>query len=499
MKQKKEQYFIKTGLSLVATMIACLVVFSLSIAGMIASFNALMNQHDKRLSSEICKLMTEKMNSSIRYMTDSAQNMASVLSAQNFNSPADVYKELSGHREGSYVSIGFIDADRKIYASEQELKEFEKWDLLSTALLADPVSISAPYRSGMTGQPVFTMFTDFTYHGDEHGWMFVTYPLAEIQNIAASESFEEETEIWLMNAASANIIQCAGENVYSIGSWENAYLVMSDINPDDKAAYNEWHSKMLCGEPSASFGYRIGNTAYTQIYSNITDMPGWFVVVRIPRSALSTTMSRFRNYVLIFISVLLLVTLMLILIMYRQSTREKKMLEQLSIHDSLTSVMNRRAFDYAAEQRLTRSGKDAMLLFFDVDYFKQVNDRFGHDAGDRILIEFTNILKKHFSELGFISRYGGDEFVVLLDTASKQEVTVILDSMTRDVHAVKPTEDPQKNANFRLSFSAGAACYPEDAESLELLKHCADLALYDVKKRGRNGYSWYHPKLDYIK
>ena len=161
--------------------------------------------------------------------------------------------------------------------------------------------------------------------------------------------------------------------------------------------------------------------------------------------------------------------------------------------------MNRRAFDYAAEQRLNRSNKEATLLFFDVDYFKQVNDRFGHDAGDRILVEFSNLLKKHFSELGFISRYGGDEFVVLLDTDSKQEVASLLDSMTRDVHAVKPTDDPKLNQNFRLSFSAGAACFPEDAENLEQLEHCADLALYDVKKRGRNGYTFYHPKLDYIK
>lgn len=499
MKKKKDFYSVKTGISMAATLISCLLVFSLTIAGMIASFNALMSQHDKKLSAEICKLITEKMNSSILYLSDSVQNMASVLSAQDFDSPEAVYRSVSGSLSGSYVSIGFIGADRQVCATQQELIEFEKWNLLSTAVLADPVSISAPYRSGTTGQPVFTVFTSFTYHGGEKGWMFVTYPLAEIQNIASSESLKAETEIWLMHAASSDIIQCAGESEYNIGSWANAYLTMSDINDSDRAAYQEWHSKMLDGVPTASLGYSIGDTAYTQIYSAISHMPGWFVVVRIPRSALSTTMSRFRSYVLIFIAVLLAVTLTLILIMYRQNTREKQMLEQLSIHDSLTSVMNRRAFDYAAEQHLSRSGKEAMLLFFDVDYFKQVNDRFGHDAGDRILVEFSGLLKKHFSELGFISRYGGDEFVVLLDTASKQEVTVLLDSMTRDVHAVKPTDDPKLNQNFRLSFSAGAACYPEDAENLEHLKHCADLALYDVKKRGRNGYAFYHPKLDYIK
>ena len=494
-KEQKEQFFVKTSASLVVTLIACLVVFALSIAGMIASFNALVTQHDKRLSADICKLMTEKMNSSIRYMTDSAQNMASVLSAQNFGSPQSVYKELSGIRGGSYVSIGFLDENGNLYASEQEKLEFEKWDLYAVADLADPVSISSPYRSGLTGQLVFSMFTDFYYDDGKHGWLFLTYPLSEIQKIASSESFEDETEIWLMHPKSSNIIQCAGSNEYTIGSWANAFLVMSDINGVDKPAYNRWLQAMLNGEATAEVGYNIKDTAYTQISSVISHMPGWYVVVRIPRSALSATMSRFRNYVLIFITVLLAVTVLLIMIMYAQGVREKKMLEQLSIHDPLTQVMNRRAFDYAAEQRLSRS-KEAMLLFFDVDYFKQVNDRFGHDAGDRILVAFTNILKTHFTDLGFVSRYGGDEFVVLLDTADKKEVSMLLETMKKDVYKVKPTDDDKKNGDFRLSFSAGGACYPEDAEDLERLKHYADLALYDVKKRGRNGYSWYHPRLD---
>ena len=73
---------------------------------------------------------------------------------------------------------------------------------------------------------------------------------------------------------------------------------------------------------------------------------------------------------------------------------------------------------------------------------------------------------------------------------------MILEAMKKDVYKVKPTDDDKKNGDFRLSFSAGGACYPEDAEDLERLKHYADLALYDVKKRGRNGYTWYHPRLD---
>ncbi len=499
MKAKRNHENLGGSMSLVVTLTGCLLMFLLAVACLIASFNDLMRQHDKKLSAEICNLVAEKMNSSIRYMTDSAQNMSSVLSAPNSESPAEIYSSMSLRQGGSYVSIGFVDEQGKIYGTQQELTEFAKWDLLSVAKLADPVSISAPYRSGTIGQPVFTMFTDFVYDGGRHGYMYATYPLYEIQNIAATKSLKEETEIWLMEAASSNIIQCAGENVYAVGSWENANLSMRNMDKADRPAYDAWREKMLAGEPTAFLNYNMDGAAYTQVYSDIEYMPGWFIVVRIPSNALSTMMSKFRNYVLIFVAVLLSATLLMIFMMYRHNLRERRMLEQLSIHDPLTRVMNRRAFDYAAAQQLKSTSKEAMLLFFDVDYFKQVNDRFGHEAGDRILVAFAESLRKHFGDPGIVSRYGGDEFVVLLPTASKQEVTILLDNMTKEIHAVKPTDDPKKNENFMLSFSAGVACFPEDAESFEDLKQCADVALYDVKKRGRNGYCWYHPKLEFLR
>ncbi len=491
-KNKKELSYIKNGSSFFATIAVFLLIFLSATTALIAAFNHLITRHDKMLSEEICNLISEKMNNSIRYMTDSAQNMSSVLSAQNFSSPAEIYEKLSSANNGSYVSIGFIDANQKIYATEQELLEFEKWNLLDVAKLADPVSISAPYRSGTTGQPVFTMFTDFQYNGNTKGWLFVTYPLREIQSIASTQSLKEETEIWLMNAESANIIQCAGTNEYSIGSWANAYLAMRDINQEDKSAYDEWRNKMLRGESSASLSYGMGDVDYMQVYSNIEYMPEWYVVVRIPSSALSATMSTFRNDVIVFLAVLLIVTVLLFIIIQRRNEQEKNMLEQLSIHDPLTSVMNRRAFDFAAEQRLNRpTKKEACLLFFDVDYFKQVNDRFGHEAGDKILIEFSSALKKHFGKLGIISRYGGDEFVVLIDTASKEEITLLLNELTIDVYNIRPTDNEEKNKGFMLSFSAGAACFPKDADTLSQLEQCADAALYIVKERGRDGYEWY--------
>ena len=486
---------IKGGKSFYITLIICLIVFLTAISLLIAAFNRLISRHDQKLSGEICTLMSEKMNSSIDFMTTSTRGMASVLSAQDFDTPAQIYKTLKATDSREFLSVGFIDAFSNVYASEQEMKEFEKWKLLETAIAADPVSMSAPYRSAVFGQPVITLFADFKYGNNRHGYMFTTYLLKDLQQIAVTQSLGDEIEIWLMDAESANTIQCVGADEHATGSWTNAYLTMQNINKSDQPVYEAWLNRIREQEDNIGISYSIGDTFYSQYCSKISSLPGWYVVVRIQGNALSATMSTFRTYILIFLAVLLLVVIVLIANMYRLSKRDNDMLNSLSIHDPLTGILNRRAFDLAAEKWLSR-GRGSALIFFDVDYFKQVNDRFGHDAGDKLLVAFSDTLKKNFSEHGIISRFGGDEFVVLTDMDDVESVTSILKQTKDDVHSIDLNDgdsgsNDDKDSDFMISFSAGAARFPQDAGDLSSLKKCADTALYETKEKGRNGYMWF--------
>lgn len=502
MKKKNELNLIKGGTYYYITLIMCLIVFLGAVAVLISAFNRLMLQHDEKLSGEISNLVSEKMSNSILFLTDSAKNVSSVLSAQDFETPEEVYSQLQTTEDSNFVSIGFIDDEDNLYASETEKIEFEKWNLLDTAKLASPVSISFPYRSTRFGQPVITLFTDFQYNGSHEGYMFMTYLFGTLQDVAETETLSNDIEIWLMDAKSANIIQCIGYDEHASGSWANAYLAMQNINAENREDYDKWYAKMLSGESSAAVSYAIEDIYYSQSYATIEYMPGWYVVVRIPGKALSATMKTFRNYVLIFLFVLMLVVIILISNLYMAGKRDNYILGQLSINDPLTGVMNRRAFDLAAEKMLG-SSKDSAMIFFDVDYFKQVNDNFGHDIGDKVLIAFSDILKKNFSELGLVSRYGGDEFVVLVRMDSVDKITDSLKKSLDDVHAInleeycKDSKEKVKNLeesrNFTISFSAGAAKYPRDAATLSGLQKCADIAVYTVKERGRDSYLWYSP------
>lgn len=483
--------------SFIRMLIIYLAICGIGVIVLLISFNGLIRSQDKKLTKDICSLVTEKINSSISYMTSSAVNMAASLSAQNYSDLQELYDTMSQDSGGSgYISIGFIDEENNIYASPTELSEFEKWNLLDTAKLADPVSISAPYRSGRTGQPVFTLFVNYTYGSGKNGYLFLTYPLEEIQRMAYTESLTGDTEIWLMEASSDNIIQCAGSNKYFIGVWDNALLSLrKPINDRYQKTYAAWKDKMSAGEETAAITYKIGSETYTQVCSKIDFMYGWYVVVRIPSRSLSSAIQQFRISIFIFLGILFIATVIMFIVSHRGEAKEKKVLENLSIQDPLTSALNRRAFDFTAGQYLGYLGKtlknEASLLFIDIDYFKHVNDRFGHEAGDKILKEFSAALREIFGDEGYVSRYGGDEFVVLVQNGDKDAINKQLELLKKKAAEVMPCDTAEECGDFVLTFSCGAAVFPTDASDLKSLQASADSALYIVKENGRNGFGWY--------
>ena len=154
--------------------------------------------------------------------------------------------------------------------------------------------------------------------------------------------------------------------------------------------------------------------------------------------------------------------------------------------DPLTRVGNRRLLDedlHALASRLGRSGGRAWVLAIDVDGFKQVNDRLGHESGDRVLAGVAHALRAHLRASDEIYRYGGDEFVVLIADASDAEVRVLAERLRRAVETSHFDDSAE-----RITISLGAAPIgPDDLQSASgrWLRR-ADEALYRVKASGRN-------------
>ncbi len=158
-------------------------------------------------------------------------------------------------------------------------------------------------------------------------------------------------------------------------------------------------------------------------------------------------------------------------------------MRRLAITDDLTNIYNRRHFLERLQGEIDRARRYAVpfsVLFIDIDNFKELNDSYGHQVGDRILSELATILKHWARSSDIVARYGGEEFVVLLPMTDKQRGIVAAERLRTRV---------QRHTFYRrkkLTVSVGVAGFPGDGESVDQILGRVDEALYMAKKTGRN-------------
>lgn len=157
-------------------------------------------------------------------------------------------------------------------------------------------------------------------------------------------------------------------------------------------------------------------------------------------------------------------------------------LEDLSLKDSLTDVYNRRYFMARLEEetrRQPRFAEPVALVLMDLDHFKSINDQHGHPTGDEALKEVARLLLKHSRDFTVVTRYGGDEFAVLLVNTTKAGALTYAERI-RALLAQHTFGHGETTASF------GVAVIPEDATTSKELIAAADQALYEAKRKGRN-------------
>ncbi len=167
-------------------------------------------------------------------------------------------------------------------------------------------------------------------------------------------------------------------------------------------------------------------------------------------------------------------------------------IQQLAYYDQLTALPNRRLFRDRLEQdvlRVKRNNDSLALLFLDLDRFKEVNDTFGHDKGDMLLVEAARRVRQHVREMDTFARLAGDEFTIILPEYERRSA---IDRVVQSVlHELALPFDLGEGDVGNISCSIGISLYPEDAKSVEdLLKH-ADQAMYEAKLAGRNGFTYF--------
>jgi len=170
---------------------------------------------------------------------------------------------------------------------------------------------------------------------------------------------------------------------------------------------------------------------------------------------------------------------------------QKQRLDYLAHHDVLTKLPNRLMFNQHLEKSLERAIEKHLTLcvmFLDLDYFKEINDSFGHDIGDEVLKIVTKRFLEKIRQEDTLARLGGDEFALVVENLSTKEEIALVAAKLIDVF-----KDPihLNESDFTLSCSIGISFFPNDGSDVKtLLKH-ADIAMYRAKEAGKNCYIFY--------
>ena len=175
--------------------------------------------------------------------------------------------------------------------------------------------------------------------------------------------------------------------------------------------------------------------------------------------------------------------------------KDKQKIEQLAYYDSLTGLANRSLLKDRISKSIQladRNQNKLAVIFLDLDYFKLINDTYGHAMGDSLLIYFSELLKKQVREADTVSRFGGDEFVILLPNIKNIQGAILIAKKIQDELQKKHVINSHE---LKITTSMGISIYPNHSMNAEDLIKYADIAMYEAKRGGRNNFKEYSKEM----
>jgi diguanylate cyclase len=191
-----------------------------------------------------------------------------------------------------------------------------------------------------------------------------------------------------------------------------------------------------------------------------------------------------------------LLLLLLIPLVFMHSMLKRINETKLIYIDEKTGLHNYRYFDESLNKMFEQAKthhQPLSLIFGDMDYLRDVNNNYGHQAGDKAIVAIGSVFKNAVDSNMVAARFGGEEFVLIVPNQSKYKAQEIAEEVRKKIHSLELEVAENKKINVSMSF--GVASYPEDAKTIEELIKKADETLYDAKHAGRNRVSVYNERI----
>jgi len=188
----------------------------------------------------------------------------------------------------------------------------------------------------------------------------------------------------------------------------------------------------------------------------------------------------------VYLALVIITVVGTIIVLLFIKERNDAMLENMAMYDQLTQIPNRRSFFINGNMlflKCQREKRELALMFMDIDFFKKINDGYGHDFGDVVLKRFATVLKESARQYDLLCRYGGEEFLVMLQSDEPK----IAQTLAQRIMERLKSESFDEYPDFRFTISVGiAASIPGSEDTLDGFIKNADTALYEAKNNGRN-------------
>lgn len=289
---------------------------------------------------------------------------------------------------------------------------------------------------------------------------------------------------------SGKIISCdSGLSYRKIGINDNVYdfytksgEVAEKTMKSAKANIKKQKSGILVLKEKNAMSY----LAYEPLHIN-----NWMLCYLVPQSKAQEEFQFIGNKEVILFAVIGVGVITFFILIFQRTSMKQKKMREIASRDGLTQLYNKAGTEQRIKEWLhsDRSKAGAVLMMMDVDYFKQINDTYGHAVGDRVLYKVGHLLKSSFRENDIVGRIGGDEFLIFMEGITSEEFAVRRMENLQQYFRELPIEELEEHT---LTCSMGAAFMPKDGTTFgELYKH-ADEALYTTKRNGRDGFRIYH-------
>lgn len=304
----------------------------------------------------------------------------------------------------------------------------------------------------------------------------------------------------LISDVQGNIISHGSDEISELIPLDNGLFGQLDVVdlPKDKSV--EQISADFSAQKSDIAAFSHANNHYYIAYEPL-GMENWMLCYIVPISVARYSYQFISTYgITLCVTLLAGMTVLLLTIFYFNS-RTHKALIQIGQSDALTGVFNKHSTQEQIQRWLQYDGDHKTglqaLMMMDVDYFKQINDTYGHAVGDTILRDVGALLRHEFREGDIIGRIGGDEFCILIkNIGSEANAVSKIGRLCEHARSLRFRDSEHDLTEASITISVGLAFAPIHGNSFEELYRNADQALYQTKRNGRNGFSVYVPQPD---